>query len=167
MDYFELFDLPVSLIVDAKVLTKKYYALSKLYHPDNFSLDNAAKQAEALEMSAQINQAKKTLSNADKRLAYILKEKGIVVSDEKYQLSPDFLGNMMDINEALMELQFDANPTIKEMLIVQIDKESAELKDAVKPHFEAEKLAITDENTALLKDYYYKKKYLDRIKEKL
>ena len=59
MDYFELFELPVSLIVDTKDVTKRYYALSKQYHPDNFSLDNADKQAEALEMSAEINQAKK------------------------------------------------------------------------------------------------------------
>lgn len=167
MEYFELFDMPISLVVDAKAVTKKYYELSRLYHPDNFSLADDAKQSRALEMSAKINQAKKTLSNAHARLAYILKEKGIVVSEEKYQLPHKFLGEMMDINEALMELEFDPNPAMKEKIKGDVSVQTNKLYAEVKIYFEAENLDITEENRTPLKEYYYKKKYLERIEEKL
>ncbi len=167
MDYFELFDLPVSLLVDAKAVTKKYYELSKKYHPDKFSLHDVAKQDEALEMSAKINKAKKTLSNPHARLAYLLKEKGIVVAEEKYQLPPMFLGEMMDINEALMELEFDPNPEAKKKINQEVAEKTATLFEEVKRFFEANTLEINEVNRVSLKDYYYKKKYLERIEEKL
>lgn len=59
MYYFELFDTPISLVVDKSALLKKYYTLSKEYHPDNFSLGNELAQEQALNMSAKINEAKK------------------------------------------------------------------------------------------------------------
>lgn len=167
MDYFELFDLPVSLVVDKKAVTKKYYALSKKYHPDNFSLQNAAQQEEALAMSAKINEAKKMLSSSHARLAYILRQKEIVIPDEKHQLPPAFLGEMMDINEALMEIEFDPNEAAKEKIKEAVAAQSDKLLEGVKSFFEAETLEIKEENKALLKDYYYKKKYLARIEEKL
>lgn len=167
MEYFELFDMPISLLVDAKAVTKKYYELSKSYHPDNFSLEDTHKQEEALEMSAKINKAKKTLSNPHTRLAYILKERGIVVPEEKHQLPPMFLGEMMDINEALMELEFDPNPETIEKLRTEVQQRIDKLYSVVQHNFEAENLEITDDNSTSLKDYYYKKKYLDRIQEKL
>lgn len=167
MEYFELFDLPVSLIVDTKAVTKKYYELSKRYHPDNFSLDDADKQDQALEMSSKINKAKKVLSNAHARLAYILKEKQFVLADEKYKLPPIFLGEMMDINEELMELQFDPNPASKEKIASEVALQTEKLFEQVAGFFEATELEISDDNGPILKDYYYKKKYLDRIQEKL
>lgn len=167
MEYFELFDIPVSLVVDTKAVTKKYYELSKKYHPDNFSLDDTAKQDIALDMSSKINRAKKTLSNAHSRLTYILKEKGIVVADEKYQLPPMFLGEMMDINESLMELEFDPNPETKAKIKKEVEQQTAKLFQEVKSYFVAAHFELTDENSTSLKDYYYKKKYLDRIEEKL
>ncbi len=167
MEYFELFNIPVSLVVNAKEVTKRYYELSKLYHPDNFSLEDADKQAEALEMSSKVNQAKKVLSNSHRRLEYILKQKGIIVAEEKYQLPPQFLAEMMDINEALMELEFDENQSTKEKIVSQVSAEIAKLYNKVNTFFDAPQLEINEGNGALLKDYYYKKKYLDRIKEKL
>jgi molecular chaperone HscB len=167
MEYFELFDLPVSLVVDQKAVTKKYYELSKMYHPDNFSLDDNAKQVQALEMSSKINRAKKILSKPHKRLEYILKEKGVIVAEEKHQLPAVFLGEMMETNEALMELEFDPNPEIKEKIKTDVAEQTEKLFEGIKPFFEDETLKISEENSGLLKEYYYKKKYLARIEEKL
>jgi len=167
MEYFELYELPISLKVNKAAITKKYYALSKEFHPDNFSLSNASKQSEALEKTSQINLARKVLSNADKRLAYLLKENGIIEEDEKYQLPPKFLGEIMEINESLMELQFEPNPATKEKIKNEVDGVLENLYKEVSSKFEAEELQLDVKSSALLKDYYYKKKYLDRIKEKL
>jgi molecular chaperone HscB len=167
MEYFELFDLPVSLVVDQKAVTKKYYELSKKYHPDNFSLDDVAKQDQALEMSSKINKAKKILSNSNARLAYILRAREIVLPEEKYKLPPLFLGEMMDVNEALMELQFEPNKEEQKKISIDVKQKEDELFEEVRKYFEAEELELNKENNSLLKEYYYKKKYLDRIQEKL
>ena len=41
MNYFELFEIPVSLIVDQSKLLSQYAALQKKYHQDDFA--NAVK----------------------------------------------------------------------------------------------------------------------------
>ena len=37
MNYFELFNLPVTLKVDKSQLAKKYFELQKQFHPDFFT----------------------------------------------------------------------------------------------------------------------------------
>jgi molecular chaperone HscB len=34
MNYFELYELPIQLKVDAVILKQKFYILSRKYHPD-------------------------------------------------------------------------------------------------------------------------------------
>jgi len=55
MDYFELFNIPVSLFVDASSIKKKFYELSRKYHTEFFSNTSEEEQSEALEMSAMLN----------------------------------------------------------------------------------------------------------------
>ncbi len=64
MNYFELFELPLSLNVDRKALSSKYFALQKKYHPDFFSNASEDEQAEVLEKSSLINKAYKTFNNS-------------------------------------------------------------------------------------------------------
>ena len=40
MNYFELFELPVSIQIDKAVLNQRYFALQKKYHPDFFYTGN-------------------------------------------------------------------------------------------------------------------------------
>ena len=78
MNYFELFKIPVQFIVDKAAIRKKYFELSKLSHPDYFANTGIEEQQNALESSAVLNQAFKTLSNCDSTLQYILKEKELL-----------------------------------------------------------------------------------------
>ena len=65
MNYFELFDIPVSLNIDKAAITKKYVELQKKYHPDFFTQENAAmNKEEALEKSSAINKAMKVFQNS-------------------------------------------------------------------------------------------------------
>src|SRR3712207_6046880 len=104
MNYFSLFELPVQLDVDKKVLRAKYLELSRRFHPDYFANSNAAEQDEALQATAQLNKAFKTLSSREETIRYVLNEKGLIEQDEKYKLSPDFLMEMLEINEAVADL---------------------------------------------------------------
>src|SRR4051812_617708 len=103
MNYFELFGLPVSLRADRNAVKKRYLELSRQSHPDYFVNNSAAEQENALEASALLNKALKTLYNPDQTIRYVLKEKGLVEEEEKYSLDPEFLMEMLEVNEELAE----------------------------------------------------------------
>src|ERR1700760_2548299 len=105
MNYFEFYDIPESFAVDVPALKKKFYELSKRYHPDFYANEDEAKQQEILELSTLNNKAYQTLSDPAKRLEYILKLHDLVSEGAKPQLPADFLMEMMDINERLMEVE--------------------------------------------------------------
>ena len=108
-DYFSFYEIPMSFRPDQNLIKKKFYALSKSYHPDFFVNESEEKQREILHLSTLNNKAFQVLSNPEQLLAYILQLKGELEDGEKYALPQDFLMEMMEVNEALMELEFDAD----------------------------------------------------------
>lgn len=167
MNYFTLYEIPVSLKVNDAAILKKYYQLSKQYHPDHFTLEDLTMQQESERMSAVINEARKVLENPVKRLEYILKEQGIIEEDEKYTLSAEFLGDMMELNEQLMEIEMTENVEQLQSIKDELSKQETFLFEEVKPLFEQDELQLNASEAAQLKDYFYKKKYLQRITERV
>lgn len=107
MNYFELYEFPVSFNLDAVLLKKKFYDLSKHYHPDFYANESEEKQLEILELSTQINKAYQVLADLQKRIEYVLTLNQLLSDEGKYQLPQDFLMEMMEVNEALMELDLE------------------------------------------------------------
>ena len=107
MNYFEFFKIPVSFNLNEAELKKAFYSNSKKFHPDFFTLESKEKQMEVLELSTLNNNAFKTLSNFDKRMKYILELKEVLGEEGKNKIPQEFLMEMMEINENLMELEFD------------------------------------------------------------
>ncbi|HEX7844904.1 MAG TPA: Fe-S protein assembly co-chaperone HscB, partial [Chitinophagaceae bacterium] len=103
MTYFELFEIPVQLKVNAPALSKQFFALSRKYHPDHVATGSAEEQNEALERSALLNRAWKTFQNPDETIKYVLQLKELLEEEEKYELPPDFLMEVLEINEQLMD----------------------------------------------------------------
>ena len=164
MTYFELFEIPVHLKVNVTALSKKFFELSKKYHPDYYANDSEEVQAEALERSALLNKAWKTFQNSDATIKYVLQEKGLLEEEEKYELPPVFLMEVMEINEQLM----DPDESGVQQLESRINELQSEIYEPVKEIIEGYKDGITTEKELLqVKEYYYKKKYLDRIRRQL
>jgi len=164
MNYFEFFEIPISFKLDEAALKKAFYANSKKYHPDFFTLESEEKQMEVLELSTLNNKAYKTLSDFDKRMKYILELKEVLGDEGKNKIPQEFLMEMMDINENLMELEFDFDKNTFDK--VQNDLESLEesLFTTVKSHLEN---VSNETSLEEVKNYYLKKRYLLRIKENL
>lgn len=156
MNYFELFEIPVSLRVDKDLLAKKYVALQKKYHPDFYTQESEYEKEEALEKSSLINKALKTLRNPDETIKYVLQLKGLLQEEEKYQLPPDFLMEVMELNEDL-----DSSSR------AQVEALEAEIFLPVKPIIDNFSEATTTEALLKVKEYYYKKKYLQRILDRM
>jgi molecular chaperone HscB len=157
MNYFELFNLPVTLKVDKSQLEKKYFELQKQFHPDFFIQASEDEQADALEKSSMLNTALKTLKNEDETLKYILLQKNCLQEDEKYQLPPTFLMDVMELNEDLNKETTQKIEAFESTLYVEV-------KDIVENYNNE---TVTPAQLVSLKEYYYKKKYLQRILERI
>jgi len=169
MNYFELYNLPVSFNPDQNLVKQQFYALSKKYHPDFYINETEEKQQEVLELSTLNNKAFQVLKDANKRLQYVLDLEGQITEGENYALPQDFLMEMMDVNEALMDLQFEPDATKSVQIKAQIEAFENGLKtelENLSQQFDHE----TEERTIVLaqiKDNFYRSKYLWRIKESL
>ena len=172
-DYFTLYHLPVTFQPDQAAVKNAFYELSRQYHPDRFAQAGGAELTEALRMAAMNNEAYKTLKNGDATMAYILKQNHLLEDEEKYALPPTFLTEMMDLNEAISdyETNHDKDDPNDDVMVGATDmlNEQMELWD------DATKLLVQrfergDKSKELLqqiKDQYFRKKYLLRIKERI
>jgi len=144
----------------------KFYELSRLHHPDRYAQAGGPALAEALQMAAWNNDAYKTLKNSDATIAYVLKMHGLLEDEEKYALPPAFLMEMMDINEAISDYEQEPdNAAMIANAAAMLDEQLNDWDAAT------EKLTTTykEDNEVLLqiKDQYFRKKYLLRIKERI
>ena len=170
MNYFELFGLPIGFQVDTQKLRAAFMEIQKATHPDKFVQGNPEEQETALEQSALANKGYTLLNQKERILPYVLEILGILTPDEKYALEPDFLMEMMDVNETMMDLEFDPDAIKLEGLKAQVDlfeqsldKELTELTTAFDTANKEAQITLLK----AIKDVYYRNKYLYRIKQSL
>lgn len=161
MNYFELYQLPISFTPDKAAVKKKFYELSRTYHPDFHGGASIEQKEEVLALSAQVNKAFQIFNDENALIKYILMEKGLLQEEEKYQLSPEFLMEVMDINELLMDA---TDPSQTENIKAQIETLKYTIYEPVKTIMANYQEGISSQKELLqVKEYYYQKKYLDRI----
>ena len=167
-NYFELLQLPVSFRPDPKELNSRFLKLSRQFHPDYFANASQEAQQEALEKSAMLNKAFQTLKDPLLTIKYLLQWKGLMEEEEKYQLAPAFLMEVMDLNEQLMEWEMEPNAATGEQLKANLKNLEDEIYHEVAPLLELDLEAPDSEKKLLqIKEYYYRKKYLDRMSRAL
>ncbi len=161
-------------------LRKQFLRKSRELHPD-FNIDsdteNDAQEA-VLEKATYNNTAYETLLDEDKRLHYILSEKGLIGNSNnannkgdsnKTALPQFFLVEMMDINETLMDLELEGEDSPEvQILKVKLEAETKEMEQnlyhSVESLLQTENAEnLSDENWHDLKIFYLKRQYLRRI----
>ena len=170
MNYFEFYELPISFNPDQAVVKQQFYALSKKYHPDFYINEDQATQDEVLELSTLNNKAFQVLKDPQKRLHYILKLKNQINEEENYALPQNFLMEMMDVNEALMDLEFEPDSSKIEDIKNQVNELEQNLAQELAnltATFDQASVAEQDDLLTAIKDFYFRNKYMWRIKESL
>jgi molecular chaperone HscB len=71
-DYFSLFHLDRTFVIDPEQLRRPFYELSRKFHPDFYSRRSADEQTLARNNTAYLNQALKVLSDPIRRAEYLL-----------------------------------------------------------------------------------------------
>lgn len=168
MNYFDFYNIPIAFDIDLSALRRQFLTFSKQYHPDFYTLESETKQAEILELSTLNNEAYKLLKDKDKRIQYILELKGLLGKEIKTELPQAFLLDMMDINEQIMELQFDYDQAAHLAIAKEVQAKEEALEVQVLPLLEQYNDAQSNiEDLEKIRDYYLQNRYLTRLKENL
>lgn len=167
MNYFEHFELPVSFTINAGALKRRFLQISKSVHPDFHSLASADQQEEALLRSTYNNEAYRVLSDDFKRLQYVLTLFGHLDDEGQGILDSDFLMEMIELNEQVMEWQLDGSVSAHQHVIRTVSQLEESLAQEVKSLLDKAPESCTAVEWQLIKAYYFKRRYLWRILENL
>jgi molecular chaperone HscB len=170
MDYFTFYNLPETFRLDEAALKRLYYAKSRETHPDFHATSAPENQAAMLQQATLNTDAYRTLADADLRMAYILRRHGLLEEGQQEQLPPDFLMDVMDLNEQLMELELEPNPAAQAQVAADVTALSDTLDAGIEPVLAGYEGLPADHRPAALaqiRTYYLKKRYLLRIRQQL
>jgi molecular chaperone HscB len=105
-NYFDFFGLQRKLSINADVLQKRFYELSRQWHPDRYSRKGPEEQAQALEATSILNDGYRTLKDPVKRAEYLLTEEGFPIGEQRSKdVPPELLEEVFELNMALEELK--------------------------------------------------------------
>ena len=130
-NYFQLFGIAESFVVDLPALADRYRQLQSENHPDRFANADESERIKAVQFTSLVNQAYDTLKQPMKRAGYLLQLRG--VDPEKVSqadLGMELLMEQMQLREALEELPGDesALPEL-EMLKKQASEKMRQRED--------------------------------------
>lgn len=170
MTYFELYGLPETFLPDPAALRAAYHQLSRATHPDFFATAPAAEQQAALERATLNTDAYRTLADYDRCLEYILRLHGRLQAGETPALPPAFLGEMMDLNEQVMDLQLDPDPTAAARAGAAVAALADGLEADIQPTLAAYAALPAAKRPAALDRvlaYYLRRRYVLRLREQV
>lgn len=102
MNYFALFDLPVTYQIDVGLLAPRYQELQRKWHPDRFAGASESEQLQALQKTSTINDAYQTLKHPLRRAEYLLSLQGVDVQNEQQTMRDTaFLIEQLELREEL------------------------------------------------------------------
>jgi molecular chaperone HscB len=105
-DFFQLLGIPRGLNLSLDELQKRYYALSRQFHPDRFMQKPEAERARALDMSSALNDAYRTLKDPITRAQYLLALEGFDIGEQRSKdVPPELLEEVFELNMALEEMR--------------------------------------------------------------
>ena len=163
MNYFELFEMPVSLQVNRDEVSKKYFELRKKYQLD-LSNTEEEEHKEIIEKSLMIDNGFKIFQDADDTIKYVLQIKGLLEENESYELPPDFLMTLTDLSKSMADpdiLSLEETAT----KISQLETQLYQSVQNIIENYSEER--TTNGQLLLVKEYYYKKNSLNSILERL
>ncbi len=180
MNHFEIFELPRRLGIDAAELQRRFYALSRRYHPDFHAGASPAEQARALEASARVNAAYRTLGDPITRIEYLVRlEEGRETKEGaaiRPSAPPALLEEMFEIQEALADAQTGgalddvARKTLaaqRERLQARCLDEEARLTERLAPAWDAARPEERPRLLAAFKEGLATRAYLKTVLEDL
>ena len=108
------------------------------------------------------------MADDDERMKYLLEINGIEFAEGKESVPQEFLMEVMDINEQLIEYKMQPGDELRKDIQKQLSLLKSNLLNNVGDILDNYNHHQTDsKKLELIKDYYLKRKYLNRIESNL
>ncbi|MBS3913813.1 MAG: hypothetical protein KG003_04900 [Bacteroidetes bacterium] len=166
-DFFELYQIKPTFHPAPEAVRQEYLRIQREWHPD-FFVGNDEKYLEALQKSAENNEAYKSLQNFISIVDYVLRTYNLLEEGEKNLLPPAFLSDMLDLNDLIGDAAMGdsiAKANADKMLT------DYERSNELAMQTESIKLEMLDDWNAevmgTLKTLYQQHRYLARLRRNL
>jgi molecular chaperone HscB len=173
-NYYDFFGLEHRLDLDLKDLESRFYSLSRQYHPDGYPLKSREEQRFALDATAILNDAYRTLRDSLARAEYLLKENGFDIGEQGTKnVPPELLEEVFDLNMALEELRGgddSARPSLEEArnkFNAMRDQIDAELQSRVAEYDRSRDRGVLTEIRAILNRRRYVRNLVNEVEKEL
>lgn len=124
-NHFELFGLPERFAVDEAALDRAFRALQTEVHPDKHASSSDADRRLALQSSARVNEAYRTLRDVVLRAEYLLSLHGVKAGDEMdTSLSMEFLEEALERREAVADAAAAGDEETLERMLGEVRAEA-------------------------------------------
>lgn len=126
-NHFELFGLPLRYRLDDGALERIYRALQRAVHPDRFATAADTEKRLALQASARVNEAYRTLRDPVARAEYVLSLRGVDATGETdTRLPVAFLARQLERRERAEEATEARDLLALSRLIDEVRREAAD-----------------------------------------
>ena len=105
LDHFEVLQVPKHYTINSAELRKTYLELSRRFHPDRFGQRSVKERRLAVEKSASINTAYKTLLDPIKRAEYLLSQEAGMKDLDKLRADFSVLEEVLEKREEISALR--------------------------------------------------------------
>ncbi len=127
-NHFALLGLPLRYRVDDRALERAYRNLQRVVHPDRFAAAGDTGKRLALQASARVNEACRTLRDPVARAEYLLSLRGVdATSETDTHLPATFLTRQLERREAAEQASAEHDVRALSKLIDQARGEAADL----------------------------------------
>ncbi|KAK3097775.1 hypothetical protein FSP39_013081 [Pinctada imbricata] len=103
LGYFQVLGMPEKFDVDLESLSQNYKNLQRQLHPDKHSLKPKREQDLAEQQSSYVVNAYQTIMKPLSRAMYLLEINGNPLEEENTSVDQDFLMQIMETNEEIIE----------------------------------------------------------------
>ncbi len=115
-DYFTCLGLPRLLTIDPADLEKRFYEMSRAFHPDFFQVKTDAERAISLDNSALLNTAYRTLKDPAQRAEYLVGLEAGSVKDIRSAPPADLFEEILSLQEDLEAFRTATGDHVSEAL---------------------------------------------------
>ena len=140
--HFEVFGLPEDrLAIDEAALEKRFFELSRKYHPDRFANKSPSEVEVAHEYSSALNNAYRTLKDPITRAKYVVERKLGSLEEKSAQVPAEMAEFFFEIHDVLDTIRdSDGNPPESALKEVdnaekQLSKKVQDIEDSLQSHF--------------------------------
>ncbi len=133
-DWCSILGVPKQFTVDDKALAKAFRTRSVKVHPDRFAQKSAVERRLALQHTANLNDAYRTLSDPQRRAEYLMRLEGVEIGGEEQRTNdPEFLMAMMELQEEAEEAK---TAGAIDAMLERVDEMRAKKLEAVRAYFD-------------------------------